>query len=249
VSQASTARIDGRAIDELRPASFARDFTVFAPGSVLVSMGLTRVLCTASIEDRVPPWMRGSGKGWVTAEYSLLPGSTSERASREAAKGKQSGRTQEIQRLIGRSLRSVCDMVALGELQVTVDCDVLQADGGTRTASICGAYVALHDALTRLVLKGDLRANPLTEAVAAVSVGVVDGVCMLDLPYVEDSRAEVDMNVVMTSSGRFIEVQGTAEGAPFAKSELDEMLSLAEHGIAQLLDLQADVLATPPTPR
>ncbi len=249
MSQASTARIDGRAIDELRPASFARDFTVFAPGSVLVSMGLTRVLCTASIEDRVPPWMRGSGKGWVTAEYSLLPGSTSERASREAAKGKQSGRTQEIQRLIGRSLRSVCDMVALGELQVTVDCDVLQADGGTRTASICGAYVALHDALTRLVLKGDLRANPLTEAVAAVSVGVVDGVCMLDLPYVEDSRAEVDMNVVMTSSGRFIEVQGTAEGAPFAKSELDEMLSLAEHGIAQLLDLQADVLATPPTPR
>jgi ribonuclease PH len=249
VSQASTARIDGRGIDELRPASFARDFTVFAPGSVLVSMGLTRVLCTASIEDRVPPWMRGSGKGWVTAEYSLLPGSTSERASREAAKGKQSGRTQEIQRLIGRSLRSVCDMVALGELQVTVDCDVLQADGGTRTASICGAYVALHDALTRLVLKGDLRANPLTEAVAAVSVGVVDGVCMLDLPYVEDSRAEVDMNVVMTSSGRFIEVQGTAEGAPFAKSELDEMLSLAEHGIAQLLDLQADVLATPPTPR
>ncbi len=249
MSQASTARIDGRAIDELRPASFARDFTVFAPGSVLVSMGLTRVLCTASIEDRVPPWMRGSGKGWVTAEYSLLPGSTSERASREAAKGKQSGRTQEIQRLIGRSLRSVCDMVALGELQVTVDCDVIQADGGTRTASICGAYVALHDALTRLVLKGDLRANPLTEAVAAVSVGVVDGVCMLDLPYVEDSRAEVDMNVVMTSSGRFIEVQGTAEGAPFAKSELDEMLSLAEHGIAQLLDLQADVLATPPTPR
>ena len=249
MSQASTARIDGRAIDELRPASFARDFTVFAPGSVLVSMGLTRVLCTASIEDRVPPWMRGSGKGWVTAEYSLLPGSTSERASREAAKGKQSGRTQEIQRLIGRSLRSVCDMVALGELQVTVDCDVLQADGGTRTASICGAYVALHDALTRLVLKGDLRANPLTEAVAAVSVGVVDGVCMLDLPYVEDSRAEVDMNVVMTSSGRFIEVQGTAEGAPFAKSELDEMLSLAEHGIAQLLDLQADVLATPPIPR
>ncbi len=249
MSQASTARIDGRGIDELRPASFARDFTVFAPGSVLVSMGLTRVLCTASIEDRVPPWMRGSGKGWVTAEYSLLPGSTSERASREAAKGKQSGRTQEIQRLIGRSLRSVCDMVALGELQVTVDCDVLQADGGTRTASICGAYVALHDALTRLVLKGDLRANPLTEAVAAVSVGVVDGVCMLDLPYVEDSRAEVDMNVVMTSSGRFIEVQGTAEGAPFAKSELDEMLSLAEHGIAQLLDLQADVLATPPTPR
>ncbi len=236
-TRTTTGRGDGRRTDELRPASFERDFTVFAPGSVLVSMGRTRVLCTASIEERVPPWMRGSGKGWVTAEYSLLPGSTGERVSREAAKGKQSGRTQEIQRLIGRSLRSVCDMVALGEMQITVDCDVLQADGGTRTASICGAYVALHDALTRLIQKGTLRTNPLTEAVAAVSVGVVDGVCMLDLPYEEDSRAEVDMNVVMTSSGRFIEVQGTAEGMPFTKGELDEMLSLAEHGIAQLLDL------------
>lgn len=242
-------RKDGRKTDELRAAEFQRDFTVFAPGSVLVSMGQTRVLCTASIEDRVPPWMRGTGKGWVTAEYSLLPGSTAERVSREAAKGKQSGRTQEIQRLIGRSLRSVCDMVALGEMQITVDCDVLQADGGTRTASICGAYVALHDALTRLIQKGTLRTNPLTEAVAAVSVGVVDGVCMLDLPYEEDSRAEVDMNVVMTSSGRFIEVQGTAEGMPFTKGELDEMLSLAEHGIAQLLDLQTAVLAVPPSPR
>jgi ribonuclease PH len=212
-------------------------------------MGRTRVLCTASVEERVPPWMRGSGKGWVTAEYSLLPGSTAERVSREAAKGKQSGRTQEIQRLIGRSLRSVCDMVALGEMQVTVDCDVLQADGGTRAASICGAYVALHDAFTRLIQKGTLRVNPLTEAVAAVSVGVVDGVCMLDLPYEEDSRAEVDMNVVMTSSGRFIEVQGTAEGMPFTKGELDEMLSLAEHGIAQLLELQTEVLAESPSPR
>ena len=242
-------RADGRKTDELRTAEFERDFTVFAPGSVLVSMGRTRVLCTASVEDRVPPWMRGTGKGWVTAEYSLLPGSTAERASREAAKGKQSGRTQEIQRLIGRSLRSVCDMVTLGEMQITVDCDVLQADGGTRTASICGAYVALHDALTRMIQKGTLRTNPLTEAVAAVSVGVVDGVCMLDLPYEEDSRAEVDMNVVMTSSGRFIEVQGTAEGMPFTKGELDEMLSLAEHGIAQLLDLQTAVLAVPPPPR
>ena len=245
----ATKRADGRGIDELRTAAFERDFTVFAPGSVLVSMGLTRVLCTASVEERVPPWMRGSGKGWVTAEYSLLPGSTGERVTREAAKGKQSGRTQEIQRLIGRSLRSVCDMVALGEIQITVDCDVLQADGGTRTASICGAYVALHDALTRLVQKGTLRANPLTEAVAAVSVGVVDGVCMLDLPYEEDSRAEVDLNVVMTSSGRFFVVQGTAEGMPFTKAELDEMLSLAEHGIAQLLDLQTATLAEPPTPR
>ena len=233
----------------MRSASFERDFTVFAPGSVLVSMGRTRVLCTASVEDRVPPWMRGSGKGWVTAEYSLLPGSTGERVTREAAKGKQSGRTQEIQRLIGRSLRSVCDMVALGELQVTVDCDVLQADGGTRTASICGGYVALHDAFTRLVQKGTLRANPLTEAVAAVSVGIVDGACMLDLPYEEDSRAEVDMNVVMTSSGRYVEVQGTAEGMPFTRGELDEMLGLAEHGIAQLLEVQAAVLAEPPPPR
>ena len=247
-SQALT-RAAGRAIDVLRPAVFERDFTVFAPGSVLVSMGRTKVLCTASVEDRVPPWMRGSGKGWVTAEYSLLPGSTGERVSREAAKGRQSGRTQEIQRLIGRSLRSVCDMVALGELQVTVDCDVLQADGGTRTASVCGAYVALHDAMTRLIQRGMVRTNPLTEAVAAVSVGVIDGVCMLDLPYEEDSRAEVDMNVVMTSSGLYVEVQGTAEGMPFSKGELDEMLSLAEHGIARLLELQAEVLSEPPPPR
>ncbi|MGA8725396.1 MAG: ribonuclease PH [Acidimicrobiales bacterium] len=245
----SLGRADGRAIDELRHAEFARDFTVFAPGSVLVSMGRTKVLCTASVEDRVPPWMRGGGKGWVTAEYSLLPGSTGERVAREAAKGRQSGRTQEIQRLIGRSLRSVCDMVALGELQVTVDCDVLQADGGTRTASICGAYVALHDALTRLVQAGMVRSHPLGEAVAAVSVGIVDGVCMLDLPYEEDSRAEVDMNVVMTSSGRFIEVQGTAEGMPFTKGELDELLGLAERGIAELLGLEAASLAEPPPPR
>ncbi len=245
----SLARADGRALDDLRPATFVRDFTVFAPGSVLVSMGRTKVLCTASIEERVPPWMRGSGKGWVTAEYSLLPGSTGERVTREATKGRQSGRTQEIQRLIGRSLRSVCDMVALGEVQVTVDCDVLQADGGTRTASVCGAYVSLHDAMTRLVQKGVIRSHPLTEAVAAVSVGVVDGVCMLDLPYEEDSRAEVDMNVVMTSSGRFVEVQGTAEGEPFSKTELDELLSLAEHGIAGLLELQSEALAEPPPPR
>ncbi len=249
IARRTTGRADGRGTDQLRPATFERDFTVFAPGSVLVSMGKTRVLCTASVEERVPPWMRGSGKGWVTAEYSLLPGSTGERVTREAARGKQSGRTQEIQRLIGRSLRSVCDMVTLGEVQITVDCDVLQADGGTRTASVCGGYVALHDALTRMVQKGTLRTNPLTEAVAAVSVGVVDGVCMLDLPYEEDSRAEVDMNVVMTSSGRFIEVQGTAEGMPFTKGELDEMLSLAEHGIAQLLDLQVETLAEPPSPR
>jgi ribonuclease PH len=242
-------RKDGRQVEDLRPASFVRDYTVFAPGSVLVSMGRTKVLCTASVEDRVPPWLRGGGKGWVTAEYSLLPGSSPERVTREAAKGKQSGRTQEIQRLIGRSLRSVTDLVAVGELQITVDCDVLQADGGTRTASICGAYVALHDAFTRLIQQGVLSRHPLTEACAAVSVGVVDAVCLLDLDYSEDSRAEVDMNVVMTGSGRFIEVQGTAEGLPFSRSELDGMLGLAEQGIANLLALQAEVLATPPAPR
>ncbi len=244
-----TARGDGRALDELRPVSFVRDFTVMAPGSALASFGQTKVLCTASVEERVPPWMRGSGKGWVTAEYSMLPGSTPERASREAAKGKQSGRTQEIQRLIARSLRAVCDLVALGEIQVTVDCDVLQADGGTRTASICGAYVALHDAFTRLQQRGVLRANPLTDSVAAVSVGIIDGVPMLDLPYAEDSRAEVDMNVVMTGAGRFVEVQGTAEGMAFSRGELESLLGLAEGGIKELSTLQAAVLAEPPPAR
>ncbi len=248
-SDARTARGDGRALDELRPVSFERDYTVMAPGSVLVAFGQTKVLCTASVEDRVPPWMRGSGKGWVTAEYSMLPGSTPERASREAAKGKQSGRTQEIQRLIARSLRAVCDLVVLGEVQVTVDCDVLQADGGTRTASICGAYVALHDAFSRLQLAGTLRQQPLTDSVAAISVGIIDGVPMLDLPYAEDSRAEVDMNVVMTGSGRFVEVQGTAEGLAFSRGELDSLLGLAEGGIKELSSLQAASLAEPPPAR
>ena len=193
--------------------------------------------------------MRGSGKGWVTAEYSMLPGSTPERAAREAAKGKQSGRTQEIQRLIARSLRAVCDLVELGEVQVTVDCDVLQADGGTRTASICGAYVALHDAFSRLQSAGTLSQNPLTDSVAAISVGIIDGVPMLDLPYAEDSRAEVDMNVVMTGSGRFVEVQGTAEGMAFSRGELDSLLALAEGGIKELTALQAATLADPPPAR
>ncbi|HZU79366.1 MAG TPA: ribonuclease PH [Acidimicrobiales bacterium] len=242
-------RRDGRTVDQLRPVTFERDFTEFANGSVLVSMGRTKVLCTASVEDRVPPWMRGGGKGWVTAEYSLLPGSSPERVSREAAKGKQSGRTHEIQRLIGRSLRAVTDLVAVGELQITVDCDVLQADGGTRTASICGAYVALHDCFTRLLHAGQLRAHPLTDACAAVSVGLVDAVGLLDLDYSEDSRAEVDMNVVMTGSGRFVEVQGTAEGMTFARDELDEMLGLAQKGIAELLAAQQAVLAEAPAPR
>jgi ribonuclease PH len=237
-------RRDGRKPDDLRTLTFERDYTEFAPGSVLVSMGKTKVLCTASVEERIPPWMRGSGKGWVTAEYSMLPGSTAERVDREAAKGKQSGRTQEIQRLIGRSLRAVTDLKTTGEIQVVVDCDVLQADGGTRTASICGGYVALHDAMTRIG-----KGASLTDSCAAVSVGVIDAIPMLDLEYTEDVRAEVDMNVVMTGSGRFIEVQGTAEGMPFSKDELQELLSLAEHGIAQILDAQAEVLATPPSPR
>ena len=244
-----TVRKDGRSPDDLRPLRFDRDYTEFAAGSVLVTVGKTRVLCTASVEEDVPRWMRGTGKGWVTAEYSMLPGSTAERVTREAAKGKQSGRTQEIQRLIGRALRAVTDMRALGEVQIVLDCDVLQADGGTRTASICGAYVALHDACTRLVQRGVIKRNPLLEACAAVSVGVVSGVPMLDLDYSEDAGAETDMNVVMTSSGRFVEVQGTAEGAPFDRAELDELLSLAEHGIATILEAQAAVLATPPSPR
>lgn len=242
-------RTDGRGPDDLRPLEFERDYTAFAAGSVLVSMGKTRVLCTASADERVPPWMRGKGTGWVTAEYSMLPGSTSERSDREVNRGKPSGRTQEIQRLIGRSLRSVCDMAVLGERQVILDCDVLQADGGTRTASICGAYVALHDAFTRLVGTGRLRANPLTAGCAAISVGVVDAIALLDLDYSEDVRAEVDMNVVMTSTGRFIEVQGTAEGQAFSRSELDDLLGLAEHGIATILDTQAEVLAAPPPRR
>jgi ribonuclease PH len=207
------------------------------------------VLCTASIDDDVPRWMRGTGKGWVTAEYSMLPGSSPERVGREAAKGKQSGRTQEIQRLIGRALRAVCDMTVLGERQVIVDCDVLQADGGTRTASICGGYVALHDALTRVIQVGDLTDHPLVEACAAVSVGVVDGEPRLDLPYDEDSRAETDMNVVMTGSGRFIEVQGTAEGVPFERRELDALLALADAGIREIVALQESLLADPPVPR
>jgi ribonuclease PH len=242
-------RADGRQIDELRPLVFHRDYTEFAAGSVLVEMGRTKVLCTASAEEKVPPWLRGKGRGWVTAEYSMLPGSTTERSDREAARGKVSGRTQEIQRLIGRSLRAICDLPVLGETQIIVDCDVLQADGGTRTAAISGAYVALHDACTRLLGVRRIKAHPLREAVAAVSVGIVDGVPLLDLPYVEDVKAETDMNVVMTGSGRFVEVQGTAEGQPFTKAELDDLLSLAEHGIAAILDAQAEILATPPPPR
>jgi ribonuclease PH len=242
-------RADGRSPDELRPITFERDFTEMAAGSCLVSFGATKVLCTASIDEDVPRWMRGRGKGWVTAEYSMLPGSSAERIRREVKEGKPSGRTQEIQRLIGRALRTTCDMALLGERQVTVDCDVLQADGGTRTASICGGFLALHDALTRLVQQGVIGAQPLTALCAAVSVGVVDGTSVLDLPYTEDSRAEVDMNVVMTSEGRFVEVQGTAEGLAFTRGELDDMLGLAEKGIAEIIGLQQQMIAVPPPPR
>ena len=245
----SNPRADGRQPDQLRPMTFERDFTAMSAGSCLVSFGETRVLCTASIDEDVPRWMRGKGKGWVTAEYSMLPGSSPERIRREVKDGKPSGRTQEIQRLIGRALRAVCDMRALGERQVIVDCDVLQADGGTRTASICGGYLALHDALSRLVQAGTITTHPLTAFCGAISVGIVDGTPVLDLPYVEDSRAEVDMNVVMTSLGGFVEVQGTAEGAPYSRAELDSMLVLAEAGIEEIIALQREMVSEPPAPR
>ncbi len=244
-----TTRSDGRNNDEARPLRFIRDYTEMAAGSVLVEVGRTRVLCTASVETDVPRWLRGSGRGWVTAEYSMLPGSTPERASREAARGKQSGRTQEIQRLIGRSLRTVTDLTLLADVQIIVDCDVLQADGGTRTASISGGYLALHDAITRLVDEGTIRRHALTDLVAAVSVGIVGGVPMLDLPYEEDSSAETDMNVVMTGSGGFVEVQGTAERTAFSRTELDQLLDLASEGIKSIHEAQRLVLATPPAPR
>ena len=244
-------RPDGRANDELRPMTFERDYTEMAAGSVLVTFGKTRVLCTASIDEDVPRWMRNSGKGWVTAEYSMLPGASPERIDREAAKGKQSGRTVEIQRLIGRSLRAACDMTLLGERQVIVDCDVLQADGGTRTASICGGYLALHDALTRLVQNKAIKQHPLHSYCAAISVGIVKGVPVLDLPYVEDSTAEVDMNVVVLGQPgeepRFVEVQGTAEGQAFSRGELDALLGLATGGLGRIIDLQAATVATPPS--
>lgn len=238
-------RHDGRTPDELRPITFQRGFTDQTPGSVLVAFGRTKVLCTVSIDDDVPRWMRGKGEGWVTAEYAMLPGSSAERVGREAKKGKQKGRTLEIERLIGRALRAVCDMEALGEREVTVDCDVLQADGGTRTASICGGFVALHDACSRLLAEGVIDRHPIIDFCAAISVGIVGETAMLDLPYVEDSAAEVDMNVVMTGSGRFVEVQGTAEGDPFDREQLDNLLALAESGIGQIIALQKAALDGP----
>jgi ribonuclease PH len=232
-----------RAANALRPVSIERQFTVHAEGSVLISFGQTRVLCTASVEERVPPHKKGSGEGWVTAEYGMLPRSTHERMSREAAKGKQSGRTQEIQRLIGRSLRAVFDLKSLGERTITLDCDVIQADGGTRTAAITGAYVAAHDAVSKLMASGKLSASPIQDHVAAISVGIVQGELLLDLEYSEDSACDTDMNVVMTGGGHFVEVQGTAEGAAFSRAEMTALLDLAEKGIGELVAAQKTALA------
>ncbi len=239
-------RPSGRAPNQLREIRFTRHFTRHAEGSVLVEFGDTRVLCTATIENGVPHFLRNSGTGWITAEYGMLPRSTHTRSAREAARGKQSGRTQEIQRLIGRSLRAIVDMKALGERTVTIDCDVLQADGGTRTASITGGYVALADAVAKLVKRGDLAKNPLHGQVAAVSVGIVGGQPVLDLDYAEDSQAETDMNVVMNGGGAFVEVQGTAEGHAFRRNELDALLDLAGAGIAELVERQQQALAAGP---
>ncbi len=236
-------RPSGRAPHQLRPVRFTRGFTKHAEGSVLVEFGETRVLCTASVEEKVPPFLKGKGQGWLTAEYGMLPRATHTRSDREAARGKQSGRTQEIQRLIGRSLRAVVDMTRLGERTIQFDCDVLQADGGTRTASITGAYVALRDAIDGLVRSGLLPASPLRDAVAAVSVGMFEGVAVLDLDYIEDSGCETDMNVVMTGTGGIVEVQGTAEGKPFSRAEMTAMMDLAHAGIGELVALQRAALA------
>lgn len=232
------SRPSGRQPDELRQVSITRNYTCHAEGSVLIEFGATKVLCTASVEERVPGFLRGKGQGWVTAEYGMLPRATGSRNGREAARGKQTGRTQEIQRLIGRSLRAVVDMDALGERTITLDCDVLQADGGTRTASITGAYIALVDAINGLLAKKAIKKNPIHGQVAAISVGIYNGVPVLDLDYPEDSNAETDMNVVMNDAGGFIEVQGTAEGHAFRRDEMDAMLALAEKGVAELVVLQ-----------
>ena len=237
-----TVRPSKRAPDEMRPVIFTRRFTKHAEGSVLAQFGDTHVLCTASVEDTIPSFLRGKGQGWVTAEYGMLPRSTHTRSQREAAKGKQSGRTQEIQRLIGRSLRAVTDLKALGERTVTLDCDVLQADGGTRTAAITGGYIALADACDKLVARRTIAASPLHGQIAAISVGIVRGIPVLDLDYQEDSNAETDMNVVMNNGGGFVEVQGTAEGHAFRRHELDALLNLAASGIGRLFALQAQAL-------
>ena len=236
------ARPDGRAADELRPVKITPDFITQAEGSVLIETGMTRVIVTATVDDGVPSFLKGTGKGWVTGEYGMLPRATEERTPREAARGKQSGRTLEIQRMIGRTLRSVTDLKALGERTVWVDCDVIQADGGTRTASVTGAFVALALALERMKAAGIIRSVPLTDSIAATSVGIVNDELLLDLVYEEDSRAQVDMNVVMTGSGRFVEVQATAEGRPYSNEELQDLLDLAARGIGRLREKQQDLL-------
>ncbi|GKT25854.1 ribonuclease PH [Acidovorax sp. SUPP3334] len=235
-------RPGGRAADQLRPVRITRRYTMHAEGSVLIEFGNTKVLCTASVEERVPPHKRGSGEGWVTAEYGMLPRSTHTRSDREAARGKQNGRTQEIQRLIGRSLRAVFDLKRLGERTLQLDCDVIQADGGTRTAAITGAWVAAQDAVAHLMKTGKLAESPITAPLAAISVGIVEGTPLLDLEYVEDVACDTDMNVVMTGAGHFVEVQGTAEGVAFTRQEMDRLLSLAEKGVAELVALQQAAL-------
>ncbi len=236
-------RQDQRAANQLRPVKITRNYTMHAEGSVMIEFGNTKVLCTASVEERVPPHKKGSGEGWVTAEYGMLPRATHTRSAREAAKGKQTGRTQEIQRLIGRSLRAVFDLKKLGERTISLDCDVIQADGGTRTASITGAFVAAQDAVNTLMAQGKLSESPIVGPVAAISVGIVQGTPLLDLEYTEDSACDTDMNVVMTGAGHYIEVQGTAEGAAFSRKEMDALLALAEAGIADLVKLQQAALA------
>ena len=238
-------RTEGRAANALRALTIQRGFTKHAEGSVLIAFGATQVLCTASVEDKVPPHKRGSGQGWVTAEYGMLPRATHTRGDREAARGKQSGRTQEIQRLIGRSLRAVFDLGALGERTITLDCDVIQADGGTRTAAITGAFVAAHDAVSWLIAQGKLKASPIRDHVAAISVGLVEDTPLLDLEYTEDSACDTDMNVVMTGAGHFVEVQGTAEGAAFTRAQMDALLGLAAGGIADLVAAQKAALKQP----
>lgn len=236
-------RPSGRQANELRQINITRNYTKHAEGSVLIEFGDTKVLCTASVEERIPPFLRGTGEGWVTAEYGMLPRSTGTRMQRESARGKQAGRTMEIQRLIGRSLRAAIDLKSLGERTVTIDCDVIQADGGTRTASITGAFVALHDAIDYLIKKKKIKTNPLHGQVASISVGIYNGTPVLDLDYAEDSSAETDMNVVMNDAGAYIELQGTAEGHAFRADELQSMLDLASHGIGQLLSKQREALA------
>jgi ribonuclease PH len=236
-------RSGARAADQLRPVRITRHYTMHAEGSVLIEFGNTKVLCTVSVEERVPPHKRGSGEGWVTAEYGMLPRATHSRSDREAARGKQSGRTQEIQRLIGRSLRAVFDLKKLGERTIQLDCDVIQADGGTRTAAITGAFVAAQDAVKGLMASGKIAETPITAAVAAISVGIVQGTPLLDLEYTEDSACDTDMNVVMTGAGHFVEVQGTAEGVAFTRAEMDQLLALAEKGVGELMALQQDSLS------